>query len=69
MNHKKRKDQKRIYRLYYFKQFYHLGEYLRVALILSGSLWENNLVTAQEWKVLKPRTPNKELPVLIINNG
>jgi len=42
-------NSRRFYRLYYFKSFYYKGEYLRVALILSNAIWENNLVTIDEF--------------------
>ena len=45
------------------------GEPVRLAFILAGIPFEDDRIKYADWPVLKPKTPNGQLPVLTINDG
>ena len=45
------------------------GEAIRLALVLSGTAYEDSRIKMSAWKELKPKTPYGNLPLMEIDNG
>ena len=56
------------YKVYYF-ELYGRAEHIRMMLAHAGADWEDVVMTGDDWKAFKEKSPIKEMPILELADG